>query len=83
MDDESLEALDDAAPATNPLDAVFDKAVKPFADSEALRAALPADAPVMRLKKANEEDTVTRELPGGGTLQIPVLEALRNSKVAE
>lgn len=83
MDDEPLDELDDSAPPTNPLDAVFDKAVRPFADAEALRAALPADAPVMRLKKADGGDTVTRELPGGGTLQIPVLEALKNSKVAE
>jgi len=56
--------------------------VRPFEDAEALRRSLPPDAPIMLLKKGAQIETVTKDLPGGGTLRIPVLEALRNSKVA-
>jgi hypothetical protein len=37
----------------------------------------------MLLRKGAEVESVTKQLPGGGTLRIPVLEALRSSRVAE
>ena len=83
MDDKSTEELDDSRAVENPLDAIFGRAVRPFTDPEELRRALPADAPIMLLKKSSDAETVTKELPGGGTLRIPVLDALKNSKVAE
>ena len=68
------------APA-NPLDAVFEKAVRPFANSEALRASLPPGTPVVGLKKNEEIPTQTREFEGGGTLTIPVLGAIKDSSM--
>jgi len=66
----------------NPLEAVFEKTVQPYADAMALRAYLPAGAAVVRMKKNEEVPTQTRELEGGGTLKIPVLGALMDSSVA-
>lgn len=70
-------------PEDTPLDSVFAKAVQPFADGEALRASLPPDTPVVLLQKGEELPSRSRELDGGGTLQVPVLAALKESKLAE
>ncbi len=66
----------------NPLEAVFEKAVCPYVDAEALQKSLPADAPVVRMKKNEAVPTETRTLEGGGTLTIPVLGALKDASVA-
>lgn len=66
----------------NPLEAVFEKTVQPYADARALRESLPAEAPVVRMKKNEEVPTETRHLGGGGTLTIPVLGALKDSSMA-
>jgi hypothetical protein len=65
-----------------PLDAVFEKAVRPYTTTDALRNDFPADTPVIVMRKGDDVPTETRELAGGGTLTIPVLAALRDSKVA-
>lgn len=68
--------------ATNPLEAVFEKAVHPFADAQALRASLPPSTPIVAFKKNDQVPTQTRQLEGGATLTIPVLGAIQNSSVA-
>jgi len=65
-----------------PLDAVFEKAVRPYLTTDALRHDFPADAPVIVMRKAEDVPTETRALEGGGTLTIPVLAALKDSKYA-
>ncbi len=67
--------------AANPLDAVFEKAVRPFVDAAALRASLPPDTPIVGLKKNEGLPTQARELEGGGTLAIPVLGAIKDSSM--
>lgn len=74
---------DEASGLENPLEAVFEKAVRPFDNGAALRAQLPPDAPIILMRKGEELPSETRELPEGGTLKVPVLDALKNSKLAE
>lgn len=76
-------ADDKASGLDNPLEAVFETAVRPFESGAALRAQLPADAPIILMRKGDELPSETRELPEGGTLKVPVLDALKNSKLAE
>jgi hypothetical protein len=66
----------------NPLDAVFEKAVRPYKGGAALKRDLPPDTPIAIMKKGEELPTETRELDGGGTLTIPVLGALKDAKLA-
>ncbi len=70
----------DGAPQ-NPLDAAFEKAVRPFADAASLRASLPPDAPIVGLKKNEEVAIQTREVEGGGTLTVPLLGAIKASSM--
>lgn len=76
-------APDGASGPQNPLEAVFEAAVRPFESAEALRAELPADTPIVVLRKGDELPPEARELAGGGTLKVPVLDALKNSRLAE
>jgi hypothetical protein len=66
----------------NPLDAVFERAVKPYLSGAAIREDFPAETPVILMRKAEELPTETRELDGGGTITIPVLAALKDAKFA-
>jgi len=73
---------DDGIASQNPLDAVFEKAVKPFPDAEALRAALPPNMPIVIFDK-NTDMVVKEEMRSSGfTVRIPLLEALKNSKAS-
>jgi hypothetical protein len=73
---------DDGIASQNPLDAVFEKAVKPFPDPEALRASLPPNMPIVIFAK-NTDMVVKEEFrPSGFTVRIPLLEALKTSKAS-
>jgi len=61
---------------------VFEKAVKPYRGSAALKAEFPGETPLVIMKKGEELPKETRELEGGGTLTVPVLGALKDAKLA-
>ena len=73
---------DDPEEGSGPLDAVFEKAVHPYLTTDALRKDFAADTPVIVMRKGDDLPTETRKLEGGGTLTIPVLAALKDSKFA-
>jgi hypothetical protein len=70
----------DEAPPENPIEAIFEKAVTPFADGAALRLALPADATVVVMRKSDEAMAAERRLEGGATVRVPVLDAIKDAK---
>lgn len=75
--------MDDSTEGSgNPLDAVFEKAVRPYTGAAALREAFPADTPVIVMHKRDDVPTETRTTEGGGTITIPVLAALKDASVA-
>jgi hypothetical protein len=70
------------AGSQNPMDVVFEKAVKPYPDAEALRASLPPNKPIVIFAK-NTDLVVKEEIrPSGFTVRIPLLEALKTSKAS-
>ena len=56
--------------------------MRPYPTTDALRADFPPATPVIVMHKNDDVPTETRALQGGGTLTVPVLAALRDSKVA-
>jgi hypothetical protein len=73
---------EESTDGSSPLDAVFEKAVRPYLTTDALRKDFAADTPVIVMGKGDDLPTETRKLQGGGTLTVPVLAALKDSKFA-
>jgi len=66
----------------SPLDAVFEKAVRPFASGAELKKEIPPETPFVIMTKGEKLPSEKRELDGGLTLNVPILAALKDAKLA-
>jgi hypothetical protein len=65
----------------DPIGEIFERAVTPFETAGALRSAIGADTPVIRMRPDPNPGEGTAEEFEGGTIRAPVLDALRDATV--